>query len=294
MNQKNKSNLKILKKISKESGLEEFWLGGSVPYHDIVKNLGVNFSIKDYDLAIKGGQKEYDAIKQKLEKNNFKIIKSRPYFLKFKKVFQIVAKKGAIDLDIAIVKRLSYLGHFNWECIFWHFPSGKVYDPYNSLNAIKEKKLVLTIFPKKENPFILTSRFAKICARFDIDISEDKKLLSLAKTLGRLMKTWKATDSFHGKYAKEHAYFGILEAISRSKNKEEFIKMLQKSTILASIFPEIGEKLKESDNSIKRIRNAKNPKDVANFFRYLVRRDKKKLKKLNQKIASISDRLNKD
>ena len=121
-------DIKILKRISEESGINKFWLGGSVPYLNEAKKIGVKFNIKDYDLAIIGGEKEFKNTKEILKKNNFEIIQARPYFLKFKKIFQIVAKKKGIILDIAILEKLDYLGHFNWESIFWEFPAGILYD----------------------------------------------------------------------------------------------------------------------------------------------------------------------
>jgi len=286
-------DLKILKQISKESGIDKFWLGGSIPYYRTAKKLGKNFNYSDYDLAIKGGKKEYISIKNKLKKNNFEIIQSRPYFLKFKKIFQIVAKKKAIILDIAIVKKLSYLGHFNWERIFWSFPSGKIYDPYHSLKAIEMGKLRLTITPKRENPLILISRFTKICARFDINFVQNKKLFRMAKRLARLVKKWKTKDSFHGKYAKEHAYFGILQAISRSKNKKKFLSMLQKSNILDALFPEINQKLIGIDVLNINFKKIKNEKDVANLFRDILKINKKQRKLLDRKLEIISGRLDK-
>src|SRR3989344_1069096 len=219
MNLNNKPDLRILKKIAEESGLAEFWLGGSTTYYEAARSIGVIFNCKDYDLAIKGNKKDYHAIKEIIQKHGFQIIKSRPYYLKFKKAFQIIAKKGLITLDTAIVNELSFLGHFNWECIFWHFPSGRIYDPYNALDTIRQKKLIPVISPKEENPFILTSRFLNLCARFDINFCKDKKLYAFAKSLAKLTKNWAATDSFHGKYAKGHSYFGILQAIIRSKER---------------------------------------------------------------------------
>ena len=293
MDLKYKSNLEILKKIAKESGIEKFWLGGSITYYQTAKNMGIVFDCKDYDLAIKGNKKEYILIKQKLKEHGFKIIKSRPYYLKLKKAFQIIAEKKSIHLDIAIVNELSYLGHFNFECIFWHFPSGEIYDPYNALKAIRQKELIPIISPSNENPFILTSRFVKLCARFDIDFISNKYLYAFAKKLAKSIKEWKATDSFHGKYAKGHGYFGMIQAILRSKKRKVFIERLQKSGILNAMFPEVSKKLKISNDLIKWIETAKSPEDVVRCLQHFLKDDKKKLHCLNTQIKLISNRLEK-
>lgn len=159
-----KENFQILNRIHKASGLSDFWLGGSTTYRDIAVDMGFNFKHNDYDLAIIGSFKKLNNTIRLLKENNFTITKKRPYYLKFNKAFQIMAMKGDIILDIAIVKYISHLGHFNWESIFWHFPSGLIYDPYNGLDALKEKKLLPIILATEENPFILASRFAKLCA----------------------------------------------------------------------------------------------------------------------------------
>ncbi|MDP6642313.1 MAG: hypothetical protein QGF74_02970 [Candidatus Nanoarchaeia archaeon] len=293
MNSNYKSDLIILKRIARESGLEEFWLGGSVVYNKIAKDMGVTFDYKDYDLAVKGGEKEYSSVKQKLKEHRFRIIKSHPYYLKFKKVFQIIAEKKSIHLDIVVLDELYYWGHFNFEYIFWHFPSTDVYDPYNALDAIKQKNLIPIISPRNENPFILTSRFVKLCARFNIDFINNKKLCSFAKSLARLIKEWNNKDPFHGKYAKEHAYFGMLQAILRSKKRKLFIERLQKSGILNAMFPEISKKLKTSNSIIKGIETAKSPEDVVRILRHLLKDDRKELQHFNKRLISISNRLQK-
>ena len=140
-----KSDQRTLGRIAAESGLKEFWLGGSHTYLRVAREIGVMFRPADYDLAIKGSTKIYELTKQNLKANNFEIIKSRPYYLKFNKAFQIVAKKGLMNLDIAVVNNLHYLAHFDIESIFWHFPSGKLYDHYNSLDVIKQRKIIPTI-----------------------------------------------------------------------------------------------------------------------------------------------------
>ena len=293
MNLEYKSNLEVLKKIAKESGIEEFWLGGSTTYYKAAKSIGIIFDCKDYDLAIKGRKKEYISVKQKLKEHGFKIIKSRPYYLKLKKAFQIIAEKRSIHLDIAIVNELFCLGHFNFECIFWHFPSGEVYDPYNALKAIRQKKLIPVISPSNENPFILTSRFVKLCARFDINFVSNKHLYAFAKKLAKLINEWKATDSFHGKYAKGHGYFGMIQAILISKERKVFIERLQKSGILNAMFPEVSKKLKISNDLIKEIEIAKSPEDVVRCLQHFLKDDKKKLHCLNRRLKLISNRLEK-
>lgn len=289
---KTKINLNLLDKISKESGLTKFWLGGSIPYFNEAKKIGINFEINDYDLAILGGESEFKEYKEILKKNGFEIIKERPYYLKFKKIFQIIAKKNNLLLDIAILNKLDYLGHFNWECIFWEFPSKTIYDPYNSLKTISKRKLKMIISPREENPLILTSRFLKICARFNLNFYNDKKLNSLSKNLAKRVKNWSSDDPFQGEYAKEHSYFGFFESIRRSTNKIEFIKNLEETGILRAFFPEIQrkiswEKIKFKNISLERIQ------EIIYFFRKEII-EKEKLSEFDKKINLISKRLEKD
>lgn len=286
-----KSDQKILGKIAAKSGLKEFWLGGSLTYLKPARDIGVTFRSTDYDLAIEGGRGTYEATRKSLEENSFDIIKSRTYYLKFNKAFQIVARKGSMHLDIAIVNDLSHLAHFNIESIFWHFPSGMLYDPYNSLDAIKQKRLIPIISHDAENPFILTSRFVKLCARFDIDFVSDKNLYPFARKLARATKEWNTTDPFHGTYAKGHAYFGMLQAMLRAKEKDIFIGRLQQSGLLSSIFPEVGQMLRVTGGHIKGLRAANTPKQVVNCLTTLLRDDERGLRTLNQRIKLTSNRL---
>lgn len=289
---KNEINPTLLDKLSDETGIKKFWLGGSIPYFNEAKKIGVNFEINDYDLAILGGESEFKKYKKILKKKGFEIIKERPYYLKFNKIFQIIAKKKGLNLDIAILKKLDYLGHFNWECIFWEFPSKKIYDPHNSLKTISKRELKMIISPKEENPFILTSRFLKICARFNLNFYNDKKLNLLSKNLAKHVKKWDSNDSFQGKYAKEHSYYGLLESIRRSKNKIEFIKNLDQTGILRAFFPEIKrrifwEKIKLKNNSLEEIQ-----KIIYLFREELI--EKEKLSGFDKKIKLISKRIEKD
>lgn len=288
---KNNINFNILDKISKETGIKKFWLGGSVPYFNEAKKIGVNFDIKDYDLAILGGEKEFIKYKKILKENGFKIIKERPYYLKFKKIFQIIAKKENLNLDIAILKNLDYLGHFNWECIFWEFPSKKIYDPYNSLKTISKKELKIVISLKEENPLILTSRFLKICARFNLNFNNDKRLNLLSKNLAKQVKQWDSNDPFQGKYAKEHSYYGLFESIRRSENKIKFIKNLKKTGILSAFFPEMKrriflKKIKLKNTSLEKIQ------EIVSLFREEFI-EKEKLPEFDNKINLISKRMKK-
>ncbi|NMB67012.1 hypothetical protein GYA25_03060 [Candidatus Woesearchaeota archaeon] len=288
-----KVNITLLKKISKESGIKKFFLGGSVTYLNVAKNLGIDFKCNDYDLAIIGGEKKFLQIKRILSKHKFRIIKARPYFLKFKKVFQIIAEKKDITLDIAILKNLNYLGHFNWESIFWEFPSGKLYDPYESIKSIKKRELKLIILPEEENPLILASRFSKLCARFNLDISNNKELFQLTQKLSILISNWKSEDSFQGEYAREHSYFGILESILRAKDKYFFIRMLNSSGLFASFFPELSKNIKNKNLKLKKINSVKNMNELINFFKNFLL-NKKDLREFNKKIKVISRRIRKN
>jgi len=288
---KNKVNPTLLDKISKETSIKKFWLGGSIPYFNEAKKSGVNFEINDYDLAILGGKSEFREYKKILKKNGFEITKARPYYLKFKKTYQIVAKKKNLNLDIAILKRLEYMGHFNWECIFWEFPSKKIYDPYNSLKTISKRELKMIISSKEENPLILTSRFLKICARFNLDFYNNKRLNLLSKNLAKQVKKWNSNDPFQGKYAKEHSYYNLFESIRRSANKIEFIKNLQGSEILRAFFPELKRKI--FWEKIKLNTSLKKIQEIISLFREELI-EKEKLPEFDNKINLISKRLKKD
>lgn len=230
----------LLKRVAQQTGFREFWLGGSATYRKAAKRLGVSFKLDDYDLAIEVKiEKPKNALK-KLTARGFEIIKNRPYYLKFKKGYQIIVSKNLMRLDIAFVQRLSDLAHFNWESIFWHYPSGRIYDPCGALTTIKEKELIPLIHPHQENPFILAARFLKLCARFNVDFWHDVKLKQFAKQLSHSLESWSSKDAFHGKYAREHGYFGFFQAILRSTDRPLLLNNVARSGILHAMFPEIN------------------------------------------------------
>ncbi len=235
----NNKQFQLLELISRESGLSNFWACGSITYFDIASKLGVHFKIKDYDLAIIGNKRSFINLLKTLKYNDFHVAKKGLYYLKFNKAFQIIAHKKNIILDIAIVDTLNHLGHFNWESIFWHFPSGIIKDEYGSIDYLYQKKLLPVILPNEENPFILLSRLLKLCSRFDLDFSEDRHLNIFLKNLFKEIRGWKCEDYFHGFYAKEHAYFNILKSILNSKDRSIFVERLKRSGVLDLIFPEL-------------------------------------------------------
>ena len=256
-----KDEYSILKYISEESGLTEFWLHGSLTYKKIVKDLGINFEVKDFDLVLNVKNQKPEKITKLLTNKGFEIIESCPFYVKFEKVHNLVASKGSMTLDIAFVKNLSILGHFNWESIFWHFPSGKIYDPYNGINDLKTGKLILIDSLDDENPLMLMSRFVKLSARFNLDFCEDKKLFQLVMGIKKRIQKWNSDHFFHGTFAKEYYRLSVLEAILRAKNREKFLLMLQKTKIIYSAFPEINEDFLKP-NLLLKINKAKGIKDL--------------------------------
>ena len=287
----NKKDFRILSKISKKSGLSDFWIGGSTTYREAAMCMGFNFKNNDYDVAVIGGFGKYKNVLEILEKNGFTIIKNRPYYLKFHKAFQTMAVKENILLDIAIVTDISQLGHFNWESIFWHFPSGEIHDLYNAIDAMKSKKLLPIISVDKENPFILSSRFAKLCARFHIDFIKDKRLCKFAKDLSVQIATWDSKDYFHGKYAKGHGYFNTLQAIVISSGRTNFISNLMKVGIFQALFPEINKNIIYKPEVVKKIQKSKNVKDIVSAMEFSLRESSYSLKKFKKRLEVISDRL---
>jgi hypothetical protein len=286
----NKKQFLILEHISEKSGLTEFWLGGSVTYRDVAKFLGVNFETNDYDLAVIGGEEKFKSVLKTLLSNNFSIVREEPYYLKFNKVFQIIAVKKFIHLDIAIVKDINYLGHFNWESIFWHFPSGRVYDPYNSIEALKKKKLVPVISVEGENPFILASRFLNLCARFNIDFCKNKKLFSFSRSLSKRIKLWRHKSYFHKVYAREHSYFNIFRAIIKSANPRLFIQKMRKAGLLEAIFPELNELIIPSILN-KKLKDCQSVKEVIHLIEQILSAKPQKLNNFQDRIKIIYKRL---
>lgn len=286
----NRKQFLILKHISEKSGLTEFWLGGSMTYMDTAKILGVYFETNDYDLAIIGGEKKFRSVLKTLRSNNFSIVRKEPYYLKFNKIFQIIAVKKPIHLDIAIVKNINYLGHFNWESIFWHFPSGQIYDPYNSIEALKKKKLIPVISVEEENPFILASRFLNLCARFNIDFCKNKKLFSFSKLLSEKIKSWKHESYFHNVYAKEHSYFNIFRAMIKSTNPRLFIQKMRKAGLLEAIFPELNELIIPPSLN-KELKSCQSVKEMIHLIEQILSANPKKLSNFQDRIKIINKRL---
>jgi hypothetical protein len=286
----NRKQFLILKHISEKSGLTEFWLGGSITYRDAAKILGVDFETNDYDLAIIGGEDKFRSILKTLQSNNFSIIREEPYYLKFNKIFQIIAAKELIHLDIAIVKNINYLGHFNWESIFWHFPSGQIYDPYNSIEALKRKKLIPVISVEGENPFILASRFLNLCARFNIDFCKNKKLFSFSRSLSEKIKSWEHKSYFHNVYAREHSHFNIFRAMIKATNPRLFIQKMRKAGLLKVIFPELNELIIPAGLN-KELKGCQSVKEVINLIEQILSAKPKKLNNFRDRIKIIKKRL---
>jgi len=289
-----KENFQILHRIHKESGLSDFWLGGSTTYRDIAVDMGFDFKHNDYDLAVIGSFKELNDTIKILQENNFTITKKRPYYLKFNKAFQIMATKGDIILDIAIVKNITHLGHFNWESIFWYFPSGEIYDPCNGLDSLKKKKLLPIILATEENPFILASRFAKLCACFEVDFIKNKKLFHFAKNLSIEITRWNAKDFFHGKYAKGHGYFNMLRAILMAPKRLQFISDLREVKLLDAMFPEISKSVPFNSDTVRKIERAKDVQGIVFALESALEESPKMLKGLKKRLEIISDRLGKE
>lgn len=286
----NRKQFLILKNISEKSGLTEFWLGGSITYKEVAKRLGVNFSTNDYDLAVIGDEKQFRSVLKILKYNDFFIMRKRPYYLKFNKVFQVIAVKKQVHLDIAIVKDINYLGHFNWESIFWHFPSGRIYDPYSSIEALKKKKLIPVISIEEENPFILASRFLNLCARFNIDFCKNKKLFSFSRALSKRIKSWKHKNYFHNVYAREHSYFNIFMAIIRSANPQLFIQKMRRAGLLKAIFPELNELIIPSILN-RKLKDCQSVKEVIHLIEQILSAKPKKLSNFQNRIKIINERL---
>ena len=127
----------------------------------------------------------------------------------------------------------------------------------------------------------------------DLCFMRDKELCAFAKNLAKATEKWDRTDSFHGAYAKGHAYFGMLEAVIRAKEKDIFIGRLEQSGLLGSVFPEVNDRLRVMDKPIKGLRTAKTPEQVVRCLTTLLRDDENGLKAFNQRIILISDRLRK-
>ena len=286
----NRKQFLILKHISEKSGLTEFWLGGSITYRDVAKLLGVDFETNDYDLVIIGDEKKFRSVLKTLRSNNFSIVREEPYYLKFNKVFQIIAVKKLIHLDVAIVRDINYLGHFNWESIFWHFPSGQIYDPYNSIEALKKKKLIPVISVEGENPFILVSMFLNLCARFNIDFCKNKKLFSFSGSLSKKIKSWEHESYFHNVYAREHSYFNIFRAMIKSTNPRLFIQKMRKAGLLKAIFPELNELIIPSSLN-KELKGCQSVREVIHLIEQILSAKPKKLSNFQDRIKIIHKRL---
>lgn len=268
---KNKRDL--LRKIARKTKLIDFWLGGSVVYYDVARRIGIRFSLHDYDLAIVGSG-DHDTVartRAALLAQRFKIERDKPYYLKFQKVRQIIASKGSFVVDIAIVNKLSDLGHFDWESIFWHYPSATIHDPYGALKTMVKRKLRPVVQPNDENPFLLVARFLKLCARFNISFDEDKILLRFSKKLASYIRVWRSTGQFHDAYARGHGYTGFFQAILRAKDKKVFITRLHKIGILGALFPELDRAALLKDSTMREIKRSKTVGELATQLEKVVR-----------------------
>ena len=164
----------------------------------------------------------------------------------------------------------------------------------NGLDALKKKKLLPIILATEENPFILASRFAKLCAYFEINFIKNKQLFYFAKNLSMEITRWNAKDFFHGKYAKGHGYFNMLAAILIAPKRLQFIYDLREAELLEAMFPEIGKSVSFKSDTVKKIEKAKNVQSIVFALESTLEESPKMLKKFKKRLEIISDRLKKD
>lgn len=286
-----KEEFQILEQIHNKTGLSDFWLIGSTTYRKTAVEMGYKFRQNDYDVVVIGDCKKINEVVEILKVKNFTIIKNRPYYLKFKKTFQIMVEKGNLLLDIAVVKNISYLGHFNWESLFWHFPTGRIHDKYNAQGALKIRKLVPIVSVNGENPLILASRFVKICARFGVNFVDNRRLLRFARRLSTKVSKWDSSSPFHGRYAEGYGYFYTLKAIINSTQRLQFISDLKKTGLFQAMFPEVIEEFLHKTNIAKKIEEVRSVKNLVLIFEHSLKDSPANLRALKKRFKVILNRL---
>ncbi|HMO02602.1 MAG TPA: hypothetical protein PKD37_03715 [Oligoflexia bacterium] len=260
----NQRELTFLTRIVECTKLNEFWLTGSTTYRGTAQKIGIQFPRSDYDLVIKGDRLVYQQCLKSLKDLGFQILYDRPFYCKFNLVHQLVMIRAECKFDIAIVPDFDFkvFGHFNFECIFWHFPSGSILDPFNGLDFMLKRRLIPIIRSNQENPYLFIGRLTKLCSRFQIDVNQDKVLSKLARELAEIVHIWSPPNEFHSKYARESCIGSIARSILGASDRCAFIDQFNRVGILNAVFNGINPE----DLSCERINSAETIGDILSTF----------------------------
>lgn len=278
---------KFIRGIHNIIGEDRFILYGSSPI-DLLLN--TNIKIHDLDIAIEGINKyRVRKCREKIKREGFEILEPfRKYYIhKNKKVILIYAKNNRWFLDIAFLNNLSLIGHFNIETLFFRYPQNDYIDKFDALKGIKEKKIIPIRNLNAENPYLLLSRFLRLCSKYNISLTRHnhKKILLFLKTK---IQQWKITSSFH-KSVYISCLSSLLKSIIQSRNKKIFFQNLSDTSVFKIIFPELNRILNIHKNKIiKEVQKVETKLDIIVLFdKYLTplerRSFKSKIRKLKMR-----------
>ena len=251
---------KLILEISQIIEEEEFLLFGGAPIDYLLNG---NTKFNDLDIAIKKTNKrEMNNLKEKLVKKGFKVLISlREYTVqKTKKVYLMYAKNEKLSLDICFLDDFELApGPFNLDNLYCRYPELDFVDNLNSIDGITKKIIIPTRSLQSENPYLLLSRFIRLCSKYKIyplETSENKNIFLEIK---------KEIES--GKYSNNSDQFAscidsIIKSILESENRRKFIENIVNGGIIGKTMPELHRSLKLAVglnyNNLNRVDNKKN------------------------------------
>lgn len=241
--------------IHKVTGLERFILYGGAPLDLLINHRS---RITDLDIAVNNIEKKLIKKTQKnLIKNGFKIVEAeRKYYINIMEpVILTYAKNDRYFLDIAFLKNIKLIGQFNIDSLYCRYPKFDCIDRFCALEGYKRKTIHPIRSLDKENPYLLSNIFIKLCSKYNFKLASNPKHKEIIDALMPKLEKWKPPNAFHKTDAPASVISGILKSIIRAQDRRKFIKELAESGILKAIIPEIQKPLLEFDkldNNTKR------------------------------------------
>lgn len=255
---------KLMREICDIIEEDEFILYGGTPLDLLLNN---KTKIHDLDIVIAGIDKgKIRRCREKIKEKGFEIIESsREYYIhKNKKVVLVYAQNDKLFLDIAFLHDPELIGHFNLETLFFRHPQMDYVDQFDTLKGVREKSIKLVRDLEAENPYLLLGRFLRLCSKYDIPLSkyEHKKILLDIK---EKLKEWEINSNFN-KSAYLSCISSLFKSIIQSRDKG-FNKVLINSSVLKSVFPELGQIINVyKDEFVKNMSRAKTKLDIVILF----------------------------
>ncbi len=226
--------------ISNVLGITTFTIYGGTIAEALVNH---RLSKNDVDVAIKGKSKKI-ILKCifSLIKNQFEI--TYPYLeytiYKNEKVIIVKARKKELFLDLTFMHDPDKVGLFDGETVYYDWPKKKFIDKYNTVLAIKNKSFKFIRAPGSENPYLVSSRFIRLCSKYNASLLA-KEHKPIIKRIGEEFS--KMSRHSNNPAQQLSLVSAVLTSIIRAKKKKLFIAEMVESQILKNCLPKIHHAL---------------------------------------------------